>query len=179
MYKKLLSAAFFASILSSPASATVITVNLSGTDAATAVASVSLQAGTTYVLSLVQATYTAVAVASPSAGNYVDYYKYSTVYNADGSGYNYYGTLSTRYATAADAFAAYSAQAPLTLTFPTTTTLYFQIGDSLTSLYDNTGGTSISVASVPEPASWAMMLAGFGVIGFAARQRRKVSVSYS
>jgi hypothetical protein len=27
-------------------------------------------------------------------------------------------------------------------------------------------------ASVPEPASWAMMLAGFGVVGYAMRRRR-------
>lgn len=28
--------------------------------------------------------------------------------------------------------------------------------------------------SVPEPATWAMMLSGFGMVGFAARRRRKV-----
>ncbi|WP_310496203.1 PEPxxWA-CTERM sorting domain-containing protein [Sandarakinorhabdus sp.] len=28
--------------------------------------------------------------------------------------------------------------------------------------------------SVPEPTSWAMMLAGFGMVGFAARRRRKM-----
>lgn len=29
-------------------------------------------------------------------------------------------------------------------------------------------------ASVPEPATWAMLLAGFGLVGFAARRRRAV-----
>jgi hypothetical protein len=32
---------------------------------------------------------------------------------------------------------------------------------------------------VPEPASWAMMIAGFGLVGGAMRRRTKVSVSYS
>lgn len=33
--------------------------------------------------------------------------------------------------------------------------------------------------SVPEPATWAMMLLGMGAIGFAARGRQHVSVSYA
>jgi hypothetical protein len=33
------------------------------------------------------------------------------------------------------------------------------------------------LSSVPEPASWAMMLGGFGLIGGALR-RRKVAVSF-
>jgi hypothetical protein len=36
--------------------------------------------------------------------------------------------------------------------------------------------TSISVTAVPEPATWAMMLVGFGMIGFGLRSRRKQSV---
>lgn len=35
-----------------------------------------------------------------------------------------------------------------------------------------------NVPAVPEPASWAMMLIGFGVVGGAMRSRRRVSVSY-
>jgi hypothetical protein len=34
--------------------------------------------------------------------------------------------------------------------------------------------TQVASASVPEPASWAMMLLGFGVIGLAMRRRKKV-----
>lgn len=44
-----------------------------------------------------------------------------------------------------------------------------------------TSGTltvSNAVAAVPEPASWAMMLVGFGAMGFAMR-RRKVSTTVS
>jgi hypothetical protein len=35
------------------------------------------------------------------------------------------------------------------------------------------------VAAVPEPASWALMLAGFGIVGAAARRRSNVRVSFS
>jgi len=33
------------------------------------------------------------------------------------------------------------------------------------------------VAAVPEPGTWAMMLAGFGMIGFAARRRQSVKTT--
>ena len=36
-----------------------------------------------------------------------------------------------------------------------------------------------AVAGVPEPATWAMMLAGFGAIGFALRRRPKVRTTVS
>ena len=32
---------------------------------------------------------------------------------------------------------------------------------------------------VPEPASWAMMLGGFGLVGGAMRARRKTSVTFA
>jgi PEP-CTERM motif len=34
---------------------------------------------------------------------------------------------------------------------------------------DNRGGVSLDVARVPEPASWALMIAGFGLVGGALR----------
>ncbi|MBB6124472.1 PEPxxWA-CTERM sorting domain-containing protein [Sphingobium subterraneum] len=37
----------------------------------------------------------------------------------------------------------------------------------------------ISTAAVPEPTTWAMMLAGFGAMGVAMRRRRKVAVSFA
>jgi hypothetical protein len=37
----------------------------------------------------------------------------------------------------------------------------------------------IDVAAVPEPATWAMMIAGFGMVGFAMRRSRKISVTYA
>ncbi len=58
-----------------------------------------------------------------------------------------------------------------TLAAPTTVT--FGIFD--TPYYDNTGGISLSLSSVsgsvPEPATWAMILLGFAGIGFAMRRR--------
>ncbi len=33
--------------------------------------------------------------------------------------------------------------------------------------------------AVPEPASWALMIAGFGLVGGAMRRRQRVSVSYA
>lgn len=37
----------------------------------------------------------------------------------------------------------------------------------------------VSTNAVPEPATWAMMLAGFGAMGVAMRRRRKVAVSFA
>ena len=37
------------------------------------------------------------------------------------------------------------------------------------------GGLSLSQA-VPEPATWAMMLIGFGAIGFASRRRKSAAL---
>lgn len=35
------------------------------------------------------------------------------------------------------------------------------------------------IAAIPEPATWAMMLVGMGMIGFAARRRQNVSVTFA
>jgi hypothetical protein len=45
----------------------------------------------------------------------------------------------------------------------------FQFGDDESWAIDN---FSLSAATVPEPASWAMLIAGFGLVGAAARRRR-------
>lgn len=44
---------------------------------------------------------------------------------------------------------------------------------------DNTGNIAFNVASVPEPATWAMLLLGFGVVGGAMRRRAKVRVNFA
>ena len=36
------------------------------------------------------------------------------------------------------------------------------------------GGSGIGTLAVPEPASWAMLIAGFGLVGAAARRRRTI-----
>ena len=51
---------------------------------------------------------------------------------------------------------------------PGSYTLHVQGTRGRTSTYSG----SISFAAVPEPATWAMMLLGFGAIGFALRRRR-------
>lgn len=43
------------------------------------------------------------------------------------------------------------------------------------SLQGNVSFATAAVAGVPEPATWAMMLAGFGAMGFAMRRRKKVA----
>lgn len=65
----------------------------------------------------------------------------------------------------------FAVSAPTTLSFSA-------IGTS-----DSTGGylDSISLSAVPEPASWVMMILGFGMLGVALRRQRqaKVRVTYA
>lgn len=45
---------------------------------------------------------------------------------------------------------------------------------------DYNGGFSYNVAAVPEPATWAMMIGGFGMVGAAMRRRKaQVRVAYA
>ena len=46
---------------------------------------------------------------------------------------------------------------------------------------DSLGGyiDSVSLSAVPEPTTWAMMIAGFGMMGFALRNRAKAKVAYA
>jgi hypothetical protein len=39
--------------------------------------------------------------------------------------------------------------------------------------------TDLGGGAVPEPATWAMMIAGFGAVGFAMRRRQNVTVSFA
>jgi hypothetical protein len=38
--------------------------------------------------------------------------------------------------------------------------------------------TPSSLSPIPEPAAWALMIAGFGLAGMAARQRRRTAISF-
>lgn len=37
----------------------------------------------------------------------------------------------------------------------------------------------VTIPGIPEPATWAMMIAGFGMVGAAMRRRQKVAVTYA
>ncbi len=66
---------------------------------------------------------------------------------------------------------------PLTYTYATLQTLTF--GDEFkgvnklvfSSVYAQVDNINLSVATVPEPETWAMLLAGLGLVGFSARRR--------
>lgn len=58
----------------------------------------------------------------------------------------------------------------------TPTNLYFGVTDG--QFQDNSGAFQISISPVPEPAAWALMMAGFCIVGVAMR-RRKVAVTYA
>lgn len=58
--------------------------------------------------------------------------------------------------------------------------LFFRVNDGVFS--DNSGAFALTIAqAVPEPATWAMMLMGFGMIGFGLRsyQRKSTKVTYA
>lgn len=59
--------------------------------------------------------------------------------------------------------------------------LYFGVSDGI--FKDNSGSyaVTISQSAVPEPATWAMMLMGFGMIGLGLRsyQRKSTKVTYA
>ena len=38
---------------------------------------------------------------------------------------------------------------------------------------------TLSLAAIPEPATWAMMIGGFGMVGAAARRRTRVNVAFA
>jgi type IV pilus assembly protein PilY1 len=43
--------------------------------------------------------------------------------------------------------------------------------------FKGVGGVIVDPGGVPEPATWAMLIAGFGMVGVAARRRRQTAVS--
>ena len=101
----------------------------------------------------------------------------TTHYNLSGSG----SSTANNFQTATQALAAFQAGpvyqtlgnvstiSPLTFTLASNAAVTFAVDDDL--LFDNTGGVSLNVAAVPEPASWAMMIVGVGLVGGALRRR--------
>jgi len=67
---------------------------------------------------------------------------------------------------------------PLTSGVNTMSGYYNYECDNCTTVRFIVSGAAVSGA-VPEPASWALMLGGFGLVGGALRSRRKVAVSFA
>lgn len=69
-------------------------------------------------------------------------------------------------------------QASFGIFIPTTRTgsyntnvLYLGFDDQITNIDDNHDDFMVRVTAVPEPASWAMLIIGFGIVGMTARRR--------
>lgn len=148
--------------------------------------SVELGAGT-YVLTFIQQQFTAFNRWSSSDGcnasgascsqgfeNSVNYIIGGVTYNF-GDGQGGYGPLPS---------GGYFDTAANSLTHSSTYTTQFTLADAGSVKFfiyddyigDNQGGVSLSIsplaAAVPEPATWAMMILGFGLVGGALRRRR-------
>lgn len=165
--------------LPAPASAAT-TIDLSATDYAASAVTHAFAPGS-YTVSLVAGLYTAWAPArsgyladgknNPGA-NWAGYYKY-TVAGAT----SYVNPLGgARFGSADAALSAYAASGPLALTFTVPTAVTFAIADYPTSFRDNSGGVSLAITAVPEPATWGMMVLGFAATAVAMRARRVARV---
>ncbi len=54
---------------------------------------------------------------------------------------------------------------------------FYQVGGGGYESDNHTVGYFLETGGVPEPATWAMLITGFGLVGFAARRRRNIAVS--
>lgn len=185
-----------AAVTAAPAQAATI-VNLNGVTNASLNGSngvtVNLDAGT-YNLSFIQDTYTAFTRFTSPTGcdgagkNCVQGWENSARYIigpntflfGDGAGSGGLGPLGVGdgyYSTAAQSFAN-SGAFTSSFTLGSASSVTFFIYDDF--LGDNSGGVSLSVAAVPEPAAWMMMIFGFGAIGGLLRRKRtSASVRYA
>jgi hypothetical protein len=119
-------------------------------------------------------------VTAGSIGNYqvglADHSSFSNYYGAALVKSDLSEALSPGYGTAtsaldkahpsATAFSGYLGSVGSGLTFSTA-------GGSLTLVFNEAVGVNASVAAVPEPEEWAMMLVGFGLVGWQAKRKHK------
>lgn len=52
-------------------------------------------------------------------------------------------------------------------------------GPTVTVAFNTVAGAGINAGAVPEPATWAMLILGFGAVGGAMRRRAKAKVAYA
>ena len=128
------------------------------------------------------------AMAGADASAYASAYAYGgTYWSTNLSGYKPYGWLSTStYVNAGDAdVRAYSATETATFGAGETTavgsyiaqlgTYSFAGGSSARATLD-TASFAVAVSAVPEPETYAMLLAGLGLVGAVARRRRPATL---
>ena len=96
----------------------------------------------------------------------------ATFFFGDGAASGGLGPQATGgyYSTAAQSFAA-SDVFTSTFTLAAPRAVSFYLFDD--NLGDNSGGVSLAVAAVPEPATWMLMLMGMAGVGFAMRRKEK------
>ncbi|UAJ12639.1 PEPxxWA-CTERM sorting domain-containing protein (plasmid) [Polymorphobacter megasporae] len=171
--------------MSAAAGAVVVDINaLTNTTPATSGVPEMFAAGT-YRVNPIIGTYTAFSRFASTSGcdeggfNCSQGYEHSYVITIDGVSTGYgdgnanggIGPISPGngyYDTAAKAFAYGATKSSFTLS--KASAVNFSIFDDY--LPDNRGGISLDVTAVPEPATWAMLIFGFSLTGFAARRRR-------
>ena len=194
--KKFVAAAFAALALSTGANAATIVdvdgIAHSSLDGTSAV-SVSLAAGT-YTLTFIENQFSAfnrwtnaVSGCDRAGGNCAQGYENTVSYVVDGTTYSFgdapiggYGPLASGgYFSSAAASLAHAASYTTQFTLAAPGEVSFFIYDDFTA--DNAGGVSLAIdqvtSAVPEPATWAMMILGFGLVGGALRRRRSTALA--
>ena len=109
--------------------------------------------------------------------NGTDVFKGSFALGGGGTNTLYFGPVGATYTAAQFAFfggGVANLFVPLNFAAGTNTLVFSYSGDAQ-GLGDEAWGLSnvvVSGGAVPEPASWAMLIAGFGMVGYASRRRR-------